>query len=94
MHHRTATDHRPGHQRGVSHIAFDELDPRVIQRQVAALAGGQVIKDTHRIALGEQGIGEVRTNETGAAGDQNRTINHDDKTYPVRPGGLRARREA
>ncbi len=57
------------HQRGVGDIALDQFQARVIHRQVAAFAGRQVIKDADGIALGEQGINQVRANESGAAGD-------------------------
>ncbi|MOA12770.1 hypothetical protein D3C78_1327900 [compost metagenome] len=67
--HGAATGHGPGHQGGIGDVAFDQFDRRVVQRQVAALAGGQIIEDAHRMSLGEQGVGQVRTNETRAAGN-------------------------
>lgn len=64
-----ATLHRVGDQRRIGDIADNQFNPRIVQRQVAALAGRQIIQNAYRVALGEQGIGEVRANETGATGD-------------------------
>ena len=56
-------------QRGIGDITFDQLQARVIHRQVTALARGQVIENSNGIALGKQGIDQVRANKAGAAGD-------------------------
>ncbi|MNF70025.1 hypothetical protein D3C84_519240 [compost metagenome] len=69
VHHGAATGHSPSHQRGIGDVADDQFDLGIVQRQVAALAGRQIIKDAHRMALGEQRVGQVRANEPGAAGD-------------------------
>ena len=68
--HGTATGGGTLNQRGVRHIAFDQLEARVAQLQVVTLAGGKVVEDTYGIALGQQRIAQVRANEAGAAGDQ------------------------
>ena len=38
--------------------------------EVGAAAGEEVVDDNHAPALAEQGIAEMRSQETGAAGDQ------------------------
>lgn len=69
MRDRAAALHRLRHQCRIGDIADNQLDPRIIQRQIAAFAGRQIVEDPHRMALGEQGIRQVRADETGAAGD-------------------------
>ena len=64
-----ATFHRPGDQRRIGDVADDQLDLGIVQRQIAALAGRQIIEDPHRMALGKQRVSQVRADETGTAGD-------------------------
>jgi hypothetical protein len=69
MRDRTATGHCASDQGCIGDVADYQLDARIIQRQVAALAGGQVVENPYRMALGEQGVGQVRADEARAAGD-------------------------
>ena len=39
-------------------------------RKIGAAAGEQIVDDNHGPALAEQGIAEMGSKETGAAGDQ------------------------
>ncbi|MNV70208.1 hypothetical protein D3C71_1631560 [compost metagenome] len=57
--HGAASGHRLGNQSRIGHVADDQFDPGIIQRQIAVLAGGQVIENPHRMALGKQGVSQV-----------------------------------
>lgn len=92
--HGAATGHCLGDHSRIGHVADDQFDLGIIQRQIAALAGGQVIENPHGMALGEQGVSQVRTNETGTTGDQNGTVSHGDRTCPVDREAPHARRVA
>ena len=48
-------------------LTLDHLDVVVESRQVGAVAGGEVVEDTHRIAPLEQAADEVGANEAAAA---------------------------
>ncbi|MNM78171.1 hypothetical protein D3C81_900620 [compost metagenome] len=97
MRHRLAAPHRFTQASGVGDIAFEQLHRR---RQILALAGGQVVQHPHLEALCQQGIGQMRADEAGAAGDEDRffrsgrDISHDDSIGPVGPAARHARRAA
>ncbi|MNN60080.1 hypothetical protein D3C81_1752380 [compost metagenome] len=57
--HSAASSHRPGNQSRIGHVAYDQFDPGIVQRQIAVLAGGQVIENPHRMAPGKQGVSQV-----------------------------------
>ena len=80
--------------RRVGGVAFEQLDPFVVQGQVVALAGGQVVQHTHAVAARQQRVGQVGADETGAAGDQDGAFKHACSTCPIEPANLRARRAA
>ncbi len=75
MNHRRRADRGTRHQLGVGHIAFQQFDTRVVQRQVAALAGGQVVQHAHAVTLGQQCIDQVRADKARTAGNQH-TLTH------------------
>jgi hypothetical protein len=67
-HHVHAVQGAAAHGR-VLHVALDELRPG--QRgQVRAVARGQVVEHAHGVPQREQPLGDVRTDEPGAAGDE------------------------
>ncbi|MCY1417274.1 hypothetical protein D9M71_328040 [compost metagenome] len=94
MRHGLAAGHGACHQGSVGHIALDQLQTRIVQRQVGALASGQVVQHAHGVAPGKQRIGQVRANETGAAGDEDGGISHGGSNGPARLAMQRARRAA
>ena len=69
VNHSAATGHDFGNQCGVSHVAFNQFDPRVVHWQVAAFACGHVIENSYGVALGQQGVYQVGANKTGTTGD-------------------------
>ena len=68
--------------------------------QVLALAGGQVVQHAHAVAARLQRVGQVRADETGAAGDEDGgggcrgDVSHDGSNGPVGSAVRRARRAA
>ncbi|MNO97197.1 hypothetical protein D3C76_888950 [compost metagenome] len=92
--HGATPGHRTGDQGGIGNVADNQLDLGIVQRQVAAFTGGQIVENPYRITLGEQGIGEMGADETGAPGNQNGAISHDDRTCPEGSEGPHARRVA
>src|ERR1700722_5036548 len=53
-------------------VFFHEVEPRIIREvgRSGAAAGEQVVDDNYAPAFAEQGIAEMGSQETGAAGDQ------------------------
>lgn len=64
--HVHALQHRP-HPGDVGHIAALKMNRRV---QALGVSAAQVIDGAHRVAAGNQGVGERRTQEAGAASDE------------------------
>ena len=52
----------------IDEIAFDEFDASEL-RNVLAVARAEIVEHAHPIAALDQRLGDVRTNETGAAGN-------------------------
>src|SRR5262249_8656358 len=61
--------HGPPNCLWIAQVALDQLDS-LESRQVLAPAGGEVVEDAHAIAATDQAFHDVRTDETGTAGDQ------------------------
>ncbi len=61
-----------GNQTIVFDGAFDVFKPIVVHHigQVIFFAGRQIVDDDHAMALGQQPLREMRTNESGTAGDK------------------------
>jgi hypothetical protein len=59
---------RPFDSRAIHEVAFDELDPALEMVEVAAMAGAEIIKDSHTIAAFHEGRRDVRTDEARPAG--------------------------
>ena len=57
---------------GLANVFLYKLEARIIREvsKVGAPAGEQVVDDNHVPAFAEQGIAEMGSEETGAAGDQ------------------------
>ena len=68
---RVGYEDAPGHRIDAAEIV---LAPVVAQRldrfHLAGPGGDNVVQDDHAVAFGEQGVGKVRADETGAAGDE------------------------
>ena len=58
------------HQRGIGHVALDQLDTRMVHGQIFWFARGQIVQHAHRITLSQQGIGQMGADEAGPSGDQ------------------------
>ena len=54
----------------VADIAFDEGDLAFKVSDVFLGTGGKVVEDCDAIATGDEGIGEVRADESGTTGDE------------------------
>ncbi|MNJ66987.1 hypothetical protein D3C77_631170 [compost metagenome] len=93
MHHRTTPLQRLANAGGICHVADDQLQPGVI-RQIAALSSRQIIQHPHRITAREQGIDQIGTDETGPAGNQDRTFSHDGNSAPAAAPSRHATRAA
>ena len=52
-------------------IAFDDLDVLRDVKKVSAIAGREVVEDTHVVAAGEERVDEMRADEAGTTGDEN-----------------------
>jgi hypothetical protein len=75
-HHLDAVD-GPCHRLGVLDRRLDELDVETVD--VLASPGGEVVDDPHVISALEQGPSDVRSDETGSAGDE---CLHDPLPFP------------
>ena len=66
-----AIDHL-GQQRLVGHRVDDVRESRMVfqVRDVVDRAGREVVEDEHLVAVGQQPLGEMRSDEAGAAGNQ------------------------
>ena len=66
----------PGHVDELGHVLVDEVELRLGGQvlDVAQRAGDQVVHADHLVAFGQEAIGEVAAEETGAAGDQVNTL--------------------
>jgi len=55
-----------------------EIESRIVTEMsdVPAASGEQVVDDNHTVALAEQGIAEMGSQKTGAAGDQSAWLIH------------------
>ncbi len=64
--------HALQHDRGVEDGALHELETRVVAHpvKVGQVAGAQVVEHENGVALGEQVLDEVASDESGAAGDE------------------------
>ena len=93
VHHRPTSLHRTTHAIGIGDIADDQFDACIL-RQVFALAGREIVQHTNGIAARQQRINQVRADEPGTAGDQNRGISHDGSNAPTGSATRCARREA
>jgi hypothetical protein len=60
------------HQVGVEDAAEHELDVVALAQVLDVLQapGAEVVEQDHRVAAGEQGVGEVGADEAGPAGDE------------------------
>ena len=50
-------------------IAFEKIDARDVV-EVAPLSGDEAVGDAHAVTAADELFGEVRADETGAAGDE------------------------
>lgn len=94
VHHGTAAGCGLRDQPGIGDIAFDQLQPWVVDLQVTASASGKVIENAYSVAFVQQRIAQVGANEAGTAGDQDGGVSHGGRTGPVEAAGRRARRGA
>ena len=81
-----------GDHLGIGDIALDEAQTRIIQRQIAALAHGQIVQHAHPVTGGQQGVNQVRADKAGTAGYEN--FSHDDNNDPAGSADRSARRAA
>jgi hypothetical protein len=67
------------HVKRFADIVFDELKAGLIaqMREVRAASGEQVVDCNHTPALTKQGIAKMRSQKTGATGDQSTLLAHD-----------------
>jgi hypothetical protein len=73
MHDNVDPAQRVLHRAGITNVPLHELDVRVQvgRRGVAAMhLWRQVVEHAHLVSFGEKPTGEVRSDETGPAGDQ------------------------
>jgi len=61
-----------GHQRGVGYVALDELDRIEKRFEVHQPPGRKIIDHADAIAARDERFGNVRSNKTGSAGNQDR----------------------
>ncbi len=61
--------HRAFSDARLREVAFEKFDARNV-RDVAALAGNQAVDDADPVAAANELLGEVRSDETSAAGDE------------------------
>ncbi len=62
---------RAGHRFAVGDVPLDQLQTLVHQPlQVMTKAGAEIVQHTDAIAATDQGLGDMRTDESGAAGDE------------------------
>ena len=59
----------PLRKRHVGEIALEKLDARDVI-EIAALACNQTVRDANAVAAADELFGEVRSDETGTAGDE------------------------
>ena len=52
--------------RGIGHIGVDNVRRRMKIREVVALAGAEIVEDSHPVAAGRQRFHEMRTDEARA----------------------------
>lgn len=74
-------------------VANDQLNDRII-RQIAALAGRQIVQYPNGIASSNKCINQVRADEPGPSGNQNRQFSHDGNNAPVSSAAPCARHAA
>ena len=64
--------HRLCHGGLVGNVAFDEFQRVAARFQVGAMPGAEIVQHANPIASADQGLCNVRANESGAAGNQER----------------------
>jgi hypothetical protein len=67
VHNRRAFLHGGQDLTEVGDVTDDQLQRRVRSRQVAPLAGGQIVQHSHLVARLQQAVDQMRTDKTGAA---------------------------
>ncbi len=59
------------HVERLANIFLDKFETRIVAQvlEVGAASGEQIVDDDHAPAFAEQGVAQMRSQETGAAGD-------------------------
>ena len=77
--------HGASHRVEVAQIALDDLDALADRRQVVERAARKVVQNADPLAVAHQRLGEVGSDEAGAAGDQIHRSSVPSLTAPSRP---------
>jgi hypothetical protein len=71
------TGYGTGRYLGIGQVAADKFHAVAQRGQVFKLSGAEIIDDPNAVATRDEGLCDIRSDETGPAGNQKRPGSHD-----------------